>query len=157
LALATSLPAPVVTAPPVRTAVSVDVSVEPREEGALKRAARRVPSAMGHVPLLRRLPGLRRDRDEPVVAARPSEDLSPRLPADVSRKLTEEVEVDVDASIDEEGAVKNAEIVRGDDPQLSALAANAVRAAHWTPARSGDRSVPMNVVVHYRFSPGREP
>jgi hypothetical protein len=146
-------PEPVVPAPPARTPVSIDVSVEPREEGSLKRAAR----GMGRVPLLGRLPGLRHERDEPVFAAQPSENLSPRIPADVSRKLTEQVEVDIDASIDEDGAVKNAEIVRGDDPQLSVIAEDAVRAAHWKPARSGDRSVPMRVVVHYRFNPGREP
>ncbi len=83
--------------------------------------------------------------------------LSPRIPAEVSRKLAEQVEVDVDASIDEQGAVRNIEVVRGDDAQLSALAEDAVRAARWKPARAGDRNVAMNVVVHYRFNPGREP
>lgn len=150
-------PAPVVTAPPVKKAVRVDVSIEPKEDGVFRRVARKVPGAVGHVPLLGRLPGLRRDRDEDVVAARPYEDLSPRIPAEVSRNLAEQVEVDVDASIDEQGEVKNTEIVRGDDPQLSALAENAVRAARWKPARSGDRNVAMSLVVHYRFNPIREP
>lgn len=154
--LSANLPA-VVSAPPARGPVSVDVSIEPKEDGALKRAARSVPAAMGHVPLLGRLPGLRRDHDQNVVAARPYEDLSPRIPADVRRNLAEQVEVDVDASIDDQGEVTNTEIVRGDDPQLSALAENAVRASRWKPARSGDRNVGMSVVVHYRFSPGREP
>jgi outer membrane biosynthesis protein TonB len=112
---------------------------------------------VGHVPLLGRLPGLRRDRDDNVVAARPYEDLSPRIPAEVSRNLAERVEVDVDASIDDQGAVRNAEVVRGDDAQLAYLAENAVRTSHWKPARSGDRNVAMSVVVHYRFNPGREP
>jgi hypothetical protein len=150
-------PEPAVLAPPARSSVSVDVSIEPKEEGALKRVARKVPTAVGHVPLLGRLPGLRRDRDENVVAARPYADLSPRIPAEVSRKLAERVEVDVDASIDDQGAVRNTEVVRGDDAQLAVLAENAVRASHWKPARSGDRNVAMSVVVRYRFNPGREP
>lgn len=151
------VPPTAVTAPPARSAVNVDVSIEPKEEGALKRVARKVPAAVGHVPLLGRLPGLRRDHDENVVAARPYEDLSPRIPAEVSRNLAEQVEVDVDASIDDQGAVRSAEVVRGDDAQLAFLAENAVRASHWKPARSGDRNVAMSVVVHYRFNPGREP
>ncbi len=68
------VPETAATAPPARRAVSVNVSIEPKEEGALKRVARKVPTAMGHVPLLGRLPGLRRDHDENVVAARPYED-----------------------------------------------------------------------------------
>ena len=155
--LAANLPPVAPAPPPARTPLSIDVSIEPKEDGALKRAARSVPAAMGHVPLLGRLPGLRRDHDENVVAARPYEDLSPHIPAAVSRNLAEQVVVDVDASIDEQGEVRNTEVVRGDDPQLSSLAEDAVRSSRWKPARSGDRNVAMNVVVHYRFSPGREP
>jgi hypothetical protein len=33
------------------------------------------------------------------------------------------------------------------------LAANTARSVPWDPARSGDRNVAMEVVVHYRFNP----
>ncbi len=150
-----SVPAP---EPAVKTqsstnTVSVDVSVEPKEAWALKRIARRVPSLAGHVPLLGRLPGLRHENGENIVSARPDADLEPEMPASAGRALDTEVAVDVAASIDSGGAVKNTEILRGAETEFAGPAADAVRSASWKPARSGDRNVAMEVVVHYRFFP----
>lgn len=145
LSLAEASPALSPAGPPV----SVDVSVEPKQSGAFKRA-------MGHVPLLGRLPGLHRRNSEDVVAARPSSGLEPQIPADLRKSLGEEVTVDIAASIDQTGAVTDTEITHGGESQLSQLAEDAVRTASWKPARSGERTVPMDVVVHYRFSPERE-
>jgi len=139
-----------------KNTISIDVSVEPKEGWMLKRIARRVPAVASHVPLLGRLPGLRHENEGKVVAARPDANLDPRIPAEVRRNLSEEVEVDIGATIDNRGVVRNTEIMKGDDTELSVLAADAVRSAQWRPARSGDRNVPMDVVVHYRFNPARE-
>jgi hypothetical protein len=141
-------------APPRETnAVNVDVSVEPKENGVLKRIAGRVPSLAGHIPLLGRLHGFRHND---VVSARPVRGLAPPIPAQVSHDLANEVEVDVEASIDDQGVVRNAEVTRGAETQFGLLAVDRVRSVPWKPARSGDRTVPMDVVVHYRFSPTNE-
>jgi hypothetical protein len=133
-------------------AVNVDVSVEPKEAWMLKRFAERVPSLAGHVPLLGRLHGLRHND---VVSARPARDLTPLIPARVSRGLADEVRVDVEASIDDAGVVRNAEATQGAGTDFGPLAVARVRSVPWQPARSGDRTVPMDVVVHYRFNPAR--
>jgi hypothetical protein len=146
-------PAPAVRTQPSTKSVSVDVTVEPKEERALTRIARRVPSLAGHVPLLGRLPGLRRENGDNIVSARPDADLEPQMPASAGRTLDSEVAVDVAASIDSGGAVRNTEILRGAETEFAGPAADAVRSASWKPARSGDRNVAMEVVVHYRFFP----
>jgi hypothetical protein len=146
-------PEPAVRAQPSTNSVSVNVSVEPKEAWALKRIARRVPSLAGHVPLLGRLPGLRHENGDNIVSAQPDADLEPQMPAGAGRTLDSEVAVDVAASIDSGGAVRNTEILRGAETEFAGPAADAVRSASWKPARSGDRNVAMEVVVHYRFFP----
>lgn len=146
-------PEPAVRTQPPTKSVSIDVSVEPKEAWALKRIARRVPSLAGHVPLLGRLPGLRHENGDAIVSARPDADLEPQIPASAGRTLDSEVAVDVATSIDSGGAVRNTEILRGAETAFAGPAADAVRSASWKPARSGDRNVAMEVVVHYRFFP----
>ncbi len=141
------------TLSPAPPPVTVDVSVEPKPGGVFKR----IEHGVGHVPLLGRLPGFRHGNNGDVVVARPSSGLEPQIPADLRKSLGEEVAVDVQASIDDTGTVTNTEITRGGESQLSVLAEDAVRGASWKPARAGERNVPMDVVVHYRFSPEREP
>jgi len=99
--------------------VSVDVSVEPKEAWALKRIARRVPSLAGHVPLLGRLPALRHENGDNIVSARPDADLEPQVPASAGRTLDSEVAVDVAASIDSGGTVRNTEILRGAETEFA--------------------------------------
>ena len=154
-ATAPELSAPV-PPPAARSSLAVDVSIEPRQGGVLKRVTRSVPSAVGHVPLLGRLPGLRHANDE-IVAAKADSGLEPKIPAALTRTVDDDVDVDVAASIDESGTVTNTEITRGGESQLSVLAENAVRRAAWKPARTGDHNVAMDVVVHYRFSPNHDP
>jgi hypothetical protein len=129
--------------------VNVDISVEAKDEPLLKRMA----SVAGHVPLLGRLHGLRRAE---LVSPRPSSNLVPQIPARVSRELDDEIRVDVEATIDESGVVRNAEVTQGAGTGFGPLAADKVRSVSWQPARSGDRNVAMDVVVHYRFNPARE-
>jgi hypothetical protein len=145
--------ASIVNAP---SAINVDVSVEPKEAFVLKRFAERVPSLAGHVPLLGRLHGLRQHNNKNgVVSARPARDLTPQIPARIGRDLTDEIRVDVEASIDDEGVVRNAAATQGAATDFGPLAVARVRSVPWRPARSGDRSVPMDVVVHYRFNPAQ--
>ena len=146
--LATSIPAP----PPVRTVsmspavprknnVTVDVSVEPRAPSELKRIARHV-----FHPFHTGTPG-------EYTPARPTASIRPHLPPNLTRGLSGEVAVDVVVSLDKQGTVKNTEVTRGAGTELGMLAANTASSVPWEPARSGDRNVPMEVVVHYRFNP----
>ena len=41
----------------------------------------------------------------------------------------------------------------GAQSDLAGLAKDSVGSANWEPARQGDRSVPSDVIVHYRFNP----
>ena len=135
-------------APPSASAKSVlvEVSLEPREPSGLKRIA-------GHVPLLGHLPPFRNETGRDFVSARPAASLKPRVPASMTRSLEGEIAVDVVVSIDNQGFVKNTEIIKGADTSLAMLAADTVRSAPWEPAHSGDHNVAMDMVVHYRFNP----
>jgi len=137
-----------------KSAVTVDVSVEPKEPGILRRIAGTVPAVAGHVPLLGRLRPFHRENSGDLVSARPAASLKPRIPSNVSQHLEDEVAIDVAASIDDSGVVRNTDVTRGAQTELGMLAADTVRSALWKPARVGDRNVPMEVVVHYRFNPG---
>jgi hypothetical protein len=137
---------------PRRSEINVEVSVEPKEAFILKRVARRASSVASHLPLLGRLPGISRAADESVSPAQPYGDLRPGIPDQMHGSLAEQIAVDIGASIDDQGHVKNAEIMRATDDEVGALSADAVRTARWKPARSGEHTVPMDVVVHYRFS-----
>jgi hypothetical protein len=130
--------------------ITVDVSLEPREQSGFKRIAGHVT---GHVPLLGRLHAFRNENSRDFVSARPAASLRPRVPANMTQNLEGEVAVDVVVSIDDQGLVKNTEITKGGETSLAVLAADAVRSAPWEPARSGDRNVAMDMVVHYRFNP----
>lgn len=139
--LAASIPAP----PPVRrvstnNTFTVDVSVEPRTPSELKRIARRVfhPFHSG--------------ASGEYTPARPIASIRPHLPPELTRSIPGEVNVDVVVSLDKQGTVKNTEVTRGAGTELGMLAANTARSVPWEPAHSGDRNVPMEVVVHYRFA-----
>jgi len=147
-AAAISSPAPAPTPAVKGRRITVDINVEPKEGPMLKRVAGRVA---GHVPFLGRL---RHHND--TVSPRPAANLVPPIPAQVSRDLDDEVRVDVEASIDDTGMVRDAEVTQGAGTEFGPLAAERVRSIAWQPARSGDRNVPMDVIVHYRFNPAPE-
>jgi hypothetical protein len=140
--LVASIPPP----PPVRASapqtknIAVDVTLEPRTPSEIKRITRHLLHAF-------------HSEGGGVTPARPNASLSPRLSPELTRSLSGEVNVDVVASLDKQGVVKNAEVTRGAGTELGMLAANTARSVPWDPARSGDRNVAMEVVVHYRFNP----
>jgi outer membrane biosynthesis protein TonB len=126
--------------------VNVDVVLEYKEPMGLKRMAGRIP-LLGHLQTFRNENGFS--------PPRPTAPLRPRIPADVSRSLSGEVSVDVVVTIDKSGAVKNTEITKGAGTGLATLAADTAGSVPWEPARSGDRTVATNVVLHYRFNPAQ--
>jgi outer membrane biosynthesis protein TonB len=105
----------------------------------------------GHIPLLGHLQTFRNEND--YNPPRPTAPLRPRIPADMARDVSGEVSVDVLLSIDKSGAVKNTEITKGSGSDLAKLAADTAGSVKWEPARSGDRTLATNVVLHYRFNP----
>ena len=85
---------------------------------------------------------------------RPSRSIEPRLPDFLAQDLGREVAVDVRLSIDKNGSVRNAEVLNGSkSSELATLALNSAGAGSWEPAHQGDRIVPSDVIVHYRFDP----
>jgi outer membrane biosynthesis protein TonB len=101
-----------------------------------------------HVPLLGHL-----HPAADYTPAHPAASLSPHLPPYIAQNLSSEVAVDVLVQLDKRGAVKNTEVTKGAGTGLAMLAADTAGSVPWEPARSGDRNVPMDVVVHYRFNP----
>jgi hypothetical protein len=139
-------PEPVSAPAPKERSVTVDVVLEYKEPGGLKKIA-------GHIPLLGHLQPFRNENG--FSPPRPTASLKPRVPAGVTSTLSEELAVDVVVSIDKDGAVKNTEITKGAGTEFATLAASAAGSVPWEPARSGDRGVPTNVVLHYRFNPSQ--
>ena len=141
---------------PAPRPLSVEVDVQPKEASVFKRMAGTVPAVAGHVPLLGKLRPFHHDDHNHLVAARPTAGLEPQIPMSMSRGVHDEVDVEIEASIDDHGRVRNTEITRGTQTALDTIAENKVRSVPWKPARAGDHNVPMDVVVHYRFNPNRE-
>jgi hypothetical protein len=139
----TRLPAPV-----VERSVIVAVSLEAREPTGLRRIA-------GRIPLLRHLQPFRGETGSGFTPARPSAPIEPRVPADVALNLSQEISVDVVVSIDKQGNVKNTAVIKGAGTGLGMLAADSAGLAAWEPARSDNRNVATDVVVHYRFGPAQ--
>ena len=139
--LAASIPAPLPVRPvSPKNIFAVDVSVEPRTPSELKRIARHLfhPFHSG--------------ASSEYTPARPTASIRPHLPPELTRSIPGEVNVDVVVSLDKQGTVKNTEVTRGAGTELGMLAANTASSVPWEPAHSGDRNVPMEVVVHYRFA-----
>ncbi len=143
-----SAPAPVPLPPPPASIpeptrnITVDIVLEYKEPGGLKRMA-------GHIPLL----GRTIHNDSGYSPPRPTASLRPVVPADTARALSGEASVDVVVSIDKSGAVRGTELTKGAGTGLGTLAAVTAASVPWEPARSGDRTVATSVVIHYRFIP----
>jgi len=138
---------------PEWSSVNIDVTVEPKEGSVFKRMAERVPSLAGHLPVLGR--PFRKENKE-LVAAHPTGGLKPQIPVGLTRTLRSPIEVDVEASIDHDGNVRNAEVTRGSATELADIVERKVRSVGWRPAHEGSRTVAMDVVIHYRFNPAKD-
>ena len=144
-------PAPRVVAPtktdvlPVNrpASVAVSISVEPKQS-EFKRV-------IHHFPLIGR--SVHPEDGSDFSPPRPGRSLEPRIPPLVAEDLSGEVAVDVRLSIDRNGSVRKSEVVNSVRSDLASLAANSAAGISWEPAREGDRSIPSDVIVHYRFRP----
>jgi hypothetical protein len=147
---AESLPAPAPRPKPVRREPSVQVAVsfETKESSELKRV-------VSHVPLFGRT--VHAEGGSGFVPARPNGSLEPRVPGALAGNLSGDFAVDVRLSIDKHGSVTNAQVLNGAGTDFASLAVNNAGTASWEPAHEGDRRVPSDVIVHYRFSPGTTP
>ena len=126
--------------------IAVHVSVEPRQSSELKRVVSRVPW-FGHA--------VRVEGGTGFSPPHPSRSIEPHVPEFLEQELGREVAVDVRLSIDKYGSVKNAEVLNGPEKssELAILALNSAGSSSWEPAHQGDRIVPSDVIVHYRFEP----
>jgi TonB family protein len=80
----------------------------------------------------------------------------PTLPANVRALLSAPLKLDVKLTVDEKGAVSRAEPVVSTGALsafLGKLAADTARRWSFQPAREGNRAVPGEVVLHFKFAP----
>ena len=100
-------------------------------------------------PLLRRL-----HRTTEIMPPRPIRESAPTVPTELRQTLKSEVPLDVHAYVDQSGKVTYAELLSDCNETDRRLASIAVfDARHWEfmPAQEGGRSVPGQIILHYRF------
>ena len=129
---------------PISFRPQVAVVAEPvRKRGVLSR-----------IPLLRRL-----DNDpQAFVPPKPLHQERPPLGGLEKGESTRSVGVDVQVNVSESGKVQSAKLLSRVDAWDDALASGAVSAARqwkFAPASLGGESVPGEVILHFRFEPGR--
>jgi hypothetical protein len=121
-------------------------------------AAQTVQSSfLGHivtaVPIIKKL---RQHSDfVPPIAIRP---YSPEIPANVRQELKEEVSVDVKVYVNSSGAVQYAELLSngtGARRDIASIAVFESRRWKFHPALVGGQPSEGEVILHYRFSPGK--
>jgi hypothetical protein len=110
---------------------------------------------MASIPLVKKL---RHDSD----FSPPTPSLSPlpRIPADLRRRLTGVISVDVKVFVNSIGDVQYAELLtngRGSDREIASLAVFESRRWKFHPAQMRGEPAPGEVVLHYRFGPSTEP
>ncbi|MDP9171815.1 MAG: energy transducer TonB [Acidobacteriota bacterium] len=88
-----------------------------------------------------------------IVPAQPSRPVAPRVPPAMAAQLSGDVPVDVRVSIDGHGVVRNAEVLNGSQSDFDSLAADNAAHTSWQPAHWGERTLPSESIVHYRFRP----
>jgi hypothetical protein len=139
-------PVPVLPKPrPVIPAARPDVSFEPVRLSVLH-------STVGHIPLVSKLARNRyQDRDD-YIPARPRREHAPAVPAELSRELRQDEPVDLRIRIGKNGDVAQTEVLsRKSDPLFASIAVHAASEWSFEPARVGDKAVPSEMLVHFRF------
>jgi hypothetical protein len=107
------------------------------------------------IPLVKKL---RRDSD--FVPPTPSLSPLPRIPADLRRRLTGVISVDVKVFVNSIGDVQYAELLtngRGADREIASLAVFESRRWKFHPAQMRGEPASGEVILHYRFGPSTEP
>jgi hypothetical protein len=105
---------------------------------------------IGKIPLLRRVRG----SQDGVVPPKPIRRAIPGVPAELQRHVRGEVPVDVKVYVSEAGKVDFAELLSkstGRERDLAGLAVYAARRWEFEPARSGNRKVPSELILRFRF------
>lgn len=105
--------------------------------------------------VLQKIPGLRRihrspDGDGGYVAARPAHRILLMLPPE-SRAALGDGTMDLKATVNESGAVTRVELLSPKNEELVRLAAYAASDWRFVPARSNDKTVPSEVILHFSF------
>ncbi|HUP02927.1 MAG TPA: energy transducer TonB, partial [Bryobacteraceae bacterium] len=119
------------------------------------------PSAFRRV--MEKVPGVRR-LDESIAAERgyappePLRDIRITLPLDASPMLMRNKEMDVKATVNEDGRVTQVELLAPRDQKLVSSAAVAADAWRFTPARLNGQPVDGEVLLRFRFdsAPGAQ-
>jgi outer membrane biosynthesis protein TonB len=110
----------------------------------------------GFQRLIHDVPGLRRlDQSgasgKGFVPARPLRDIQISLPPDSSAALMRNMRMDLQVTVDASGRVTRVELLSPKDEDLATLAAYGASEWRFAPAKSNDRPVASEVILHFRF------
>jgi hypothetical protein len=115
------------------------------------------PPAKPNSGLLSKLPLIgKRSKHPDFVPPAPVREEPPVLPADLRRSISEDVAIEVKVHVDSDGKVTLAESVSNVTPSnrnLATLAVFSARRWEFRPAHLGDKPVPGEVILQYRFTP----
>ena len=109
----------------------------------------RIGQVLGKVPLIRRL-----RKPSTFAPPRPLREVSPVVPSELRRGIRGQVPIDIKVYVNESGRVDYAELMSNGTGPNRSLASQAVYAARrweFEPAHEGERKVPGQVILHYRF------
>ena len=126
-------------------ALHPDVSLEPVRHSALH-------TAFGRIPLVSRLDRDRNESSDDFVPARPRQEHAPTVPPELSRDLTTDEPVVLRIRIAKNGEVSKTELIsRKANPAFASLALQSASQWDFDPARVGNKPVPSDMLVHFRF------
>lgn len=122
------------------------ISVEPVESGSLKRVAH-------HIPLIGSIGGAY-EGGEDFTPAQAVHTFAPKVPADLARSLTAPLPIDLKLKLDKTGRVRSVEVISKQKArEFVELAGGAAYQWQFEPAHVKDKSVPSEVIAHFRFRP----
>ncbi|MDQ6678542.1 MAG: energy transducer TonB [Acidobacteriota bacterium] len=134
-------------APSSSRSAGAEISFQPLPRSRFRRAMRGIPlvSKSGH--------GVYEDG---FVPARPVTQPPLTVPAAISRGLSQPVDVDLRIRIAKSGRVTQGQVLPpGRKTEFDTLARNAASRWVFQPARMNDKAVASEMLVHFRFRPGR--
>ncbi len=122
------------------------VSVETVESGGLKRVAHRIP-LFGSI-------GGAYEGGENFTPPQAVHTFAPKVPADLARSLTGPLPIDLRLKLDKTGHVRSVEVISKQKArEFVELAGGAAYQWRFEPAHVKDKTVPSEVIAHFRFRP----
>jgi hypothetical protein len=152
--IALAPPPPIHDAPPAMVLPKPKAGPHPLRPEVLMEPLHRsaLYNTIGHIPLIGKLEHNRDQNKDDFVPARPRQERAPAVPLELSRELRHDEPVVLRIRIAKNGAVSETELVsRKSDPVFASIAVHAAAEWDFEPARIGNKAVPSDMLVHFRF------